>query len=75
MTENVTQLPITPAKGGYDLAQQVTGLKRGTLHALVSRRKIPHTRLGPRLVVFDKEELRAWMAEQHARLTGAAGEG
>jgi len=63
---------ITPVRGGYDLAQQVTGLKRGTLHALVSRNRIPHTRLGPRLVVFDRDELRAWMTEQHARLTGAA---
>jgi excisionase family DNA binding protein len=48
----------------YDGAEQITGLKRGTLFALVCRRKIPHLRVGPRLVLFPVQELREWL-ERH----------
>ncbi|KAF0170060.1 MAG: hypothetical protein FD161_4815 [Limisphaerales bacterium] len=54
-------------RGGYDLAEEVTGLKRGTLHAMVSQKRIPHTRLGGRLVIFDRSELETWLAS--ARVT------
>lgn len=47
--------------GYYELAEAVTGLKRGTLQSKVSRGEIPHFRLGRRLVVFSKRELVAWM--------------
>ena len=48
-------------RGGYDLAEEVTGLRRGTLHSMVSRRQIPHCRLGPRLILFERGELEAWI--------------
>lgn len=49
-------------RGGYQAAQAWTGIKRGTLHALVSQKRIPHYRVGPRLVIFDRIELEAWLA-------------
>ncbi|MEM9113530.1 MAG: helix-turn-helix domain-containing protein [Myxococcota bacterium] len=61
-------------RGGYDVAQEVTGLARGTLHSMVSRGQIPHTRLGPRLVIFDRDELQDWMAQRHAELQEARAE-
>ena len=45
----------------YGQAASYLGLKKGTLYAMVSRRQIPHVRLGPRLVRFDAEELRGWV--------------
>lgn len=48
-------------RGGYAAASAWTGLCRGTLRALVSRNQIPHRRLAPRLVVFDRDELERWM--------------
>ena len=51
-------------KGTYDLAVEVTGLKRSTVQSMVCRREIPHTRLGVRLVVFSRADLEAWMRER-----------
>ncbi len=48
----------------YELAEAVTGLRRGTLLSKVSRREIPHFRLGKRLVVFSRRELLAWMEQR-----------
>lgn len=48
----------------YDEACQFLGLKRGTMYALVSQRRIPHVRLGRRLVRFSKAELERWVAER-----------
>ena len=51
-------------RGGYSLAEEVTGLKRSTLQSKVCREEIPHTRLGKRLVIFSRAELEAWMRER-----------
>lgn len=48
----------------YPEAAAVTGLEVGTLQSKVSRKQIPHYRLGRRLVVFSKLELLEWM-NQH----------
>lgn len=48
----------------YAAAESLTGIRRGTLASMVSRRQIPHVRLGPRLVRFDPAELAAWIAER-----------
>ncbi|QKG54375.1 helix-turn-helix domain-containing protein [Hymenobacter sp. BRD67] len=48
--------------GGMKLAQEVTGLSKPRLYALVSERGIPHKKRGNRLF-FDREELLAWIAE------------
>lgn len=48
----------------YPEAAAITGLKVATLQSKVSRKEIPHIRLGRRLVVFSKNELLEWM-DQH----------
>ena len=54
--------PIRPT---YEEASAITGLPVGTLYALVSRLQIPHYRLGPRLVRFDRRELEQWLRARH----------
>ena len=49
---------------GYQGAERITGIARGTLASMVSRRQIPHVRLGPRLVRFEVAALAAWIAER-----------
>jgi len=45
----------------YAEAERVTGIRRETLYSMVSRRQIPHIRLGRRLVVFSRAELERWL--------------
>ena len=52
---------MADSKMNYEEAGRFLGLKTGTLHAYVSRRQIPHLRIGPRLVRFDRHELEAWL--------------
>jgi len=40
------------------------------LHAMVSQRRIPHVRLGPRLVRFVEAELLAWIESRRVRGAG-----
>lgn len=49
---------------GYKETHELTGIATGTLYSLVSRKEIPHIRLGLRHVLFPVDELLAWM-EQH----------
>jgi predicted DNA-binding transcriptional regulator AlpA len=49
---------------GYGRASQITGIAMSTLYSYVSRRQIPHYRLGKRLVVFAVPELQAWLKER-----------
>lgn len=42
---------------GYDEAAKYLGVKVATLRSLVCRKQIPHVRLTPRLVVFDRDQL------------------
>lgn len=46
----------------YPEAAAITGLKVPTLQSMVSRKQVPHIRLGRRLVVFSKQDLMAWMS-------------
>lgn len=46
----------------YKEAAYYLNLPIGTVYALVSQKRIPHVRLGNRLVRFSKEELRKWVA-------------
>lgn len=45
----------------YPEAARLLGIPLGTLYSMVSRRQVPHIRLGPRLVVFSKDELETWI--------------
>jgi excisionase family DNA binding protein len=47
----------------YDQAAKVLNLKIGTLYALVSQSRVPHVRLGRRLVRFSRAELEKWLRE------------
>lgn len=57
----------------YPAAAAHTGLKVGTLRALVARKRVPHIRLGPRLVVFDREALDRWLAERSVETAPVGG--
>ena len=48
----------------YAQASKLLNLKLGTLYALVAQGRIPHIRLGGRLVRFSPSALEAWMAER-----------
>jgi excisionase family DNA binding protein len=48
----------------YRRAALIVGVPVGTLYDWVSKKKIPHVRLGRRLVRFDEDELLAFI---HAR--------
>lgn len=59
----------------YQQAATLLGLALGTLYSLVHQRRIPHVRLGSRLVRFPKAELVRWLADHvvHERTAGASG--
>lgn len=55
--------PKPPSKMlDYNGVAMLTGLKLGTLYALVSQRRIPHVRLSKRLVRFPQDEIERWLA-------------
>lgn len=58
----------------YKDAANILGLPLGTLYALVSRRQIPHVRLGKRLVRFDQGQLAAWVSSRCVASDGHPGE-
>jgi excisionase family DNA binding protein len=45
----------------YSETSQIIGVPLGTLYALVAQSRIPHVRLGPRLVRFRRTEIEAWL--------------
>ena len=49
---------------GYTEAAAYLGLKVSTLRSLVCRKQVPHIRLTPKLVVFDRDALDAFMREK-----------
>lgn len=46
----------------YEQAATYLSLPIGTLRSMVCRAVIPHHRLGPRTVRFDRADLDAWLA-------------
>jgi excisionase family DNA binding protein len=48
----------------YARAAEYLDIPTGTLRSLVSKRQIPHVRIGPRKVTFDRDELDRWIAER-----------
>lgn len=49
----------------YLEAAALLGLPLGSLYSMVHQRRIPHIRLGPRLVRFRRSEVEAWL-DSHA---------
>lgn len=58
----------------HDVAE-LTRIPLGTLYSLVNRRRIPHIRLGPRLVRFSADELNDWLAQNHVGVRDVGDEG
>jgi excisionase family DNA binding protein len=48
----------------YDEAASELNLKIGTLYALVAQGRVPHVRLGRRLVRFSRTALQAWLRQR-----------
>ena len=57
---------------GYADAAQLLGVPVGTLYAWVSQKRIPHVRLGPRLVRFERSKLAQWIERRRVREVGEA---
>jgi excisionase family DNA binding protein len=45
----------------YEQASKMLGLAKGTVYAMVHQNRIPHIRLGRRLVRFDRAELQKFV--------------
>jgi excisionase family DNA binding protein len=45
----------------YRQAAELLQLPIGTVYAMVSHHRIPHVRLGPRLVRFSRDEITKWL--------------
>lgn len=45
----------------YKQTSDETGIPMGTLYTLVFQKRIPHIRLGKRLVRFSSKEIAAWL--------------
>lgn len=56
----------------YNEAAELLGVRRGTLYAWVSLRRVPHIRFSARCVRFDKAELQVWVESQRVK-PGATG--
>ncbi len=55
----------------YAEAAAFLNVPRGTLHAWVHHRRVPHVRLGPRSVRFVLADLEHWLAARSAPEGGA----
>jgi excisionase family DNA binding protein len=47
----------------YDQAARSLNIKLGTLYALVAQNRVPHVRLGRRLVRFSRSDLEGWLRQ------------
>ncbi len=56
----------------YNEAAEFLGVRRGTLYAWVSQRRVPHVRFSARCVRFDKAELQRWVEAQRVKPGGWA---
>jgi excisionase family DNA binding protein len=45
----------------YKAVARLLGVPIGTVHGLVSQKRIPHVRLGPGFVRFDSVEIARWL--------------
>ncbi|MBE7483591.1 MAG: helix-turn-helix domain-containing protein [Polyangiaceae bacterium] len=56
----------------YEQAAQVLGLKVNTLYSMVATKRVPHVRLGPRLVRFSRKALAEWLCTHAVQPTEPA---
>ena len=55
---------------GYEEAARLLGMPVNTLYGWVHERRLPHVRLGPRLVRFSRRALAAWIEERVVQAAG-----
>lgn len=68
--QRISSAPTPPDEtGGVALAEEITGLSRPRLYALVSAREIPHSKRGNRLY-FNRSELLAWIKQGSRAVEG-----
>ena len=51
--------------------ERLMGVPQATLRVWVHLRRIPHVRLGPRTVRFDKPVIERWLAERSVNVVGS----
>ena len=56
---------MSKALMNYQETAEMLSVKLGTLYAWVCERKIPHIRLGTRLIRFDRSEIERWIDNSH----------
>lgn len=69
-SKTLSRSPIT-----YKEVQQLTGLPIGTLYSLVSRKQIPHIRMGKRSVRFIQKDVESWMQSVNPAFTTGRSDG
>jgi len=47
----------------YSAAAELLSVSVGTLRSMVHRKQVPHVRMGPRMVRFNRDELERWLRE------------
>lgn len=52
----------------YQQAADLLGLPKGTLYAMVHQNRVPHIRLGKRLVRFDADELTGFVEAHRVKV-------
>ena len=48
----------------YGQVSKMLGIPRGTLYAWVFERRVPHVRLGKRMVRFSRQEICDWVVQK-----------
>lgn len=59
--DRTQQLTIISSLLTYEEASGFLSIKVNTLYAMVAQKRIPHIRLGSRLVRFDRQALEEWV--------------
>lgn len=62
-----------PERMDFTETSALTGAPLGTLYTWVRKKQIPHTRLGPRTVVFERAEILRWMEARKVTVEAALG--
>jgi len=52
----------------YKQVSEMLGLPLGTLYSLVSQKRVPHKRLGKRLVRFSEIEIQNWVESNNVEI-------
>jgi excisionase family DNA binding protein len=57
---------------GYQEAAKLLAVPIGTLYAWVHQKRVPHVRLGSKVVRFDRAELQVWIDAKRVGATGVS---